>query len=68
MEEVNKTYSVNIKKDIYSQLQYLTIKRSNATGYPISITILVREAITDLINKYDNKGSLWVMPLLLSHM
>ncbi len=55
MLDVNKTYSVNIKKDIYSELQYLVIKRSNDTGYPISITMLVREAITDLLNKYNQK-------------
>ena len=51
----NKTYSVNIKKDIYTDLQYLAIKRSNDTGYPISITMLVREAIADLISKYNIK-------------
>lgn len=55
MFDHNKTYSVNIKKDIYTDLQYLAIKRSNDTGYPISITMLVREAIADLISKYNIK-------------
>lgn len=55
MFDHNKTYSVNIKKDIYTDLQYLAIKRSNDTGYPISITMLVREAIADLISKYNPK-------------
>lgn len=55
MLDVNKTYSVNIKKDMYSELKNLVIKRSNDTRYPISITMLVREAITDLLNKYNQK-------------
>ena len=55
MFKKSRTTSVCIPKNFYTDLQFLSIKLTNDIGYRITITELLREALTDLFTKHNLK-------------
>ena len=51
----NDRTSVSISRQTHVDLSLLAVKRSNDTGYSLSVADIVREAINDVFQKYNHK-------------
>ena len=46
---------VNISRQTHSDLALLAVRRSNDAGYRITVVDILKEAITDVFQKYNHK-------------
>ena len=53
----NDRTSFTFSKELQIDLSLLAVKRSNDTGYNIKVADIIREAINDLLQKYNHKSN-----------